>query len=388
MRVSSGHEVGGVTEGELVSGGHGDGERTIRAAIVGSGNIAKAHIFALGKMGGRAEVVAAVDVDGARAEAFRAEHRIPRAYSNTAQMLEEEAPDLVHICTPPQSHCALSVLCMEAGAWVLCEKPLCASLEEMDAIEAAERATGQYCSSVYQWRFGSGARHLKALISSGELGRPLAGLCQTTWYRDAAYYSVPWRGKWETELGGATMSQGIHAMDLFLWLLGDWREVRAMVGTLDREIEVEDVSMATVLLENGAMGSIVNSVISPRQRTHLRFDFQEATVEVDSLYRYSNADWSYSIPDGASTGDSLARWREIPEETLSMHAGQVSDLLDCMDQGRRPSTSGSGARRTLEFITSLYKAAMTGEPVLRGSIGQGDPFYSRMNGAPLEGTRG
>jgi predicted dehydrogenase len=100
MRVSSGHEVGGVTEGELVSGGHGDGERTIRAAIVGSGNIAKAHIFALGKMGGRAEVVAAVDVDGARAEAFRAEHRIPRAYSDTAQMLEEEAPDLVTSAHP------------------------------------------------------------------------------------------------------------------------------------------------------------------------------------------------------------------------------------------------------------------------------------------------
>jgi predicted dehydrogenase len=366
----------------------GGSMRKIRAVIVGTGNIAAAHVAALRRVGGRAEVVAAADVDGARAGAFCSEHGIPRTYADAAEMLEEEAPDLVHVCTPPQSHRELSVMSMEAGAWVLCEKPLCASLEEMDAIEAAERTTGKFCSSVYQWRFGSGARHLEALISSGELGRPLAGLCQTTWYRDAAYYSVPWRGRWETELGGATMGQGIHAMDLFLWLLGDWKEVRAMVGTLDREIEVEDVSMATVLLENGAMGSIVNSVLSPRQRTHLRFDFQQATVELDSLYAYSNADWRYSIPDGASTGDSLAQWRRIPEETLSMHAGQVADLLDCMEDGRRPSTSGAGARLTLEFITGLYKAAMTGEPVLRGSIGKGDPFYSRMNGEPAEGTRG
>jgi predicted dehydrogenase len=362
--------------------------RTIRAAIVGTGNIAGAHVAALRRMGGRAEVVAAVDVEAARAEAFSSEHCIPRSYVDTGKMLEEEAPDLVHVCTPPQSHRELSVLCMEAGAWVLCEKPLCASLEEMDAIEAAERATGRFCSSVYQWRFGSGARHLRALISSGELGRPLVGLCQTTWYRDAAYYQVPWRGKWETELGGATMGQGIHAIDLFLWLLGDWREVRAMVGTLDRDIEVEDVSMATVLLENGAMGSVVNSVLSPRQRTHLRFDFQEATAEVDSLYGYSNADWRYSIPDGASHADSLARWQRIPEEALSMHAGQVADLLDCIEEDRRPSTSGAGARRTLEFITGLYKAAMTGEPVLRGSIKKGDPFYHRLNGAPVEGTQG
>lgn len=374
-------------EGRAFGGGWG-GVGTVRAAIVGTGNIAGAHVEALRRMGGRAEVVAVVDVDGARARAFCTERGIPRSYEDTAEMLEEEAPDLVHICTPPRSHCELSVLCMEAGAWVLCEKPLCASLEEMDAIEAAERATGKFCSSVYQWRFGSGARHLRALISSGELGRPLVGLCQTTWYRDAAYYSVPWRGRWETELGGATMGQGIHAMDLFLWLLGDWRQVRAMVGTLDRPIEVEDVSMATVLLENGAMGSVVNSVLSPRQRTHLRFDFQQATVEVDSLYGYTNADWSYSIPDGAAHADSLARWQQIPEEALSMHAGQVADLLDCMEEDRRPSTSGAGARRTLEFITGLYKAAMTGEPVLRGSIKKGDPFYSRLNGVPVEGTQG
>ena len=92
--------------------------------------------------------------------------------------------------------------------------------------------------------------------------------------------------------------------------------------------------------------------------------------------------------DGAAHADSLARWQKIPEEALSMHAGQVADLLDCMEEDRRPSTSGAGARRTLEFITGLYKAAMTGEPILRGSIQMGDPFYSRLNGAPVEGTQG
>jgi predicted dehydrogenase len=362
--------------------------RTIRVAIIGTGNIARAHVAALEKMGRRVDIVAGVDVDAARAEAFCSEHGIPRPYVDPGEMLEETAPDLVHICTPPQAHCELSVLCMEAGAWVLCEKPLCASLEEMDRIEAAERATGRFCSSVYQWRFGSGARHLKALISSGELGRPLVGLCQTTWYRDAAYYQVPWRGKWDTELGGATMGQGIHAIDLFLWLIGDWHEVRAMAGTLDRDIAVEDVSMAVVRFENGAMGSVVNSVLSPRQRTHLRFDFQKATAEVDSLYGYTNADWRYSIPDGAAHADSLTRWQKIPDEALSMHSGQLADLLECMDENRRPPTSGAEARRALEFITGLYKSAMTGEPVRRGTIGEEDPFYRRLNGAPAQGTQG
>ena len=113
--------------------------------------------------------------------------------------------------------------------------------------------------------------------------------------------------------------------------------------------------MATVLLENGAMGSVVNSVLSPRQRTHLRFDFQQATVEVDSLYRYTNADWSYSIPDGAVHADCA---RPVAEDSRrsSLHARRAGcDLLDCMEENRRPSTSGAGARRTLEFITGLYR---------------------------------
>jgi len=86
-------------EGRAADGSRDD-VKTIRAAIVGTGNIAGAHVAALRRMGGRAEVVAAVDVDGARAWAFCSEHGIPRSYVDIAEMLEEEAPDLVHVCTP------------------------------------------------------------------------------------------------------------------------------------------------------------------------------------------------------------------------------------------------------------------------------------------------
>ena len=150
---------------------------------------------------------------------------------------------------------------------MLCEKPLCASLAEMDRIEAAELATGNYCSSVFQWRFGSGGQHLKRLIDTGDLGKPMVANILTTWYRTPEYYAVPWRGKWETELGGCSMGHGIHAMDFLLYQFGEWQEVRAMIGTLDRDIEVEDVSMAMVRFANGAMANITNSVLSPREES-------------------------------------------------------------------------------------------------------------------------
>ncbi len=352
----------------------------IRTAIIGTGNIAARHVAAVEDEKERTHLVAGMDIDPDRVHAFCATHGIPQGYTDIGEMLEKEQPGLVLIATPPSTHCGLIEQSLAAGAWVLCEKPLCASLAEMDRIEEVERSTGNYCSSVFQWRFGSGAQHLKQLIEDGSLGRPLVGICQTTWYRSHAYFAVPWRGKWETELGGCTMGHGIHAMDFFLWLYGEWQEVRAMIGTLDRDIEVEDVSMALVRFRNGAMGNITNSVLSPREESYLRFDFQKATVELTHLYRYHNEHWRFTAPKDAPFADELATWQALPADVPAWHGSQLSRFLDAMERGKRPPVSGPDVRPTIEFLASLYKAAMTGQPVRRGSITPDDPFYHAMNG--------
>lgn len=355
----------------------------LRAVIIGTGGIARSHVAALQANSDRTDLVAAMDIDTDRVSAFCETHEIPRPYTDVDEMLRREEPQLVHIATPPGTHCDLSVAALEAGAWVLCEKPLCASLAEMDRIEAAEARTGNYCSSVFQWRFGSGGQHLKGLIDSGALGKPLVCVNLTTWYRTHDYYAVPWRGKWATELGGCTMGHGIHSMDFMLYQLGEWAEVRAMMGTLDRNIEVEDVSMANVRFANGALASITNSVLSPREVSYLRFDFQKATVELTHLYSYQNADWSYSIPKGAPYEEELAQWQQLPPDRPSSHAAQLTALLDSHARNERPLVSGPGVRGTIEFLASLYKSAITGQPVPRGSITPDDPFYHAMNGQPI-----
>ncbi len=356
----------------------------IRVAVVGTGGIAKVHAEAIRHEAERAELVAAVDIREDAVADFAKLHAIPNAYTSLGTMLERERPDLVHICTPPHLHAGGSVQCLRAGAWVLCEKPLAVSLRELDTIAQAEAETGGFCSSVYQWRFGAGAQHLKRIVEAGDLGRALVGICQTVWYRDQAYYAVPWRGEWETEGGGCTMGHGIHAVDLFLWMFGPWAEVSAMIGTLDHEIKVEDVSLATVRFESGALGSIVNSVVSPRQESYLRLDFQKATVELRHLYDYRNEHWTFSVPDGVEAAE-LQNWRTVAPDAPTLHHAQTGHVLDCLEKGERPLTSGEGARETLEFIASLYKSALTGERVTRGSIGPGDPFYDAMNGSFANG---
>ncbi|HSS61524.1 MAG TPA: Gfo/Idh/MocA family oxidoreductase [Candidatus Limnocylindrales bacterium] len=352
---------------------------TLRAAIIGAGSIAGEHARILHAAGERVALVAAADVDMARLTDFCATHFIPRGYATPEDLLHSERPDLVHICTPPGTHAALAVQCLEAGASVWCEKPLCGSLAELDRIEAAERASGRFTAGVVQWRFGSAAKHLKRLIEEGVPGRPLLGLCQTTWYRDAAYYSAPWRGRWDSELGGATVGQGIHAMDLLLWLLGGWREVSATIATLDHKIAVDDASVATLRFDGGALATVVSSVCSPHEETRLRLDFQRATFEVACLYAYGNSHWTCTPAPDAE--DVAAAWRAIGRDVPGTHAAQLDDTLDAIEAGGRPPASAQDLRPTIELMSALYKSSATRQPVARGSIQPGDPFYERFAGS-------
>jgi predicted dehydrogenase len=175
-------------------------------------------------------------------------------------------------------------------------------------------------------------------------------------------------------------------MDLFLWLLGGWEEVSAFTGTLDHTIEVEDVSLAMVRFKNRALGSIVNSVVSPREETYLRFDFQKASVELTGLYGYTNKNWLFTQPKGQSDEAVLARWEELTLNLPSSHKAQLSQLLDSLDHHQRPLSSTPDIRPTLEFITAIYKSAATGQKVQQGSIVAGDPFYDHASGLKQQGA--
>ncbi|MEU0246445.1 Gfo/Idh/MocA family oxidoreductase [Streptomyces sp. NPDC006235] len=351
-----------------------------RVAIVGAGNIADGcHMPAVQAQNGEATVIAVVDVDLRRAEAFAARWGIPAAYDSLDRMLQEQHPDLVIVCTPPIAHGEAITACLDAGASVWCEKPPTLSVAEYDAVAAHEREGGPYVSYVFQHRFGSAARALREHIRTGSLGAPLVGVCHTLWYRDDAYFDVPWRGKWETEGGGPTMGHGIHQMDLMLSLMGDWTEVRAAMGTLARDVETEDVSMAMVRFASGAMVSMVNSLLSPRETSYLRFDFPEATVELSHLYGYDNTHWTWTPAPHRAEATAAELGAPLDDEASS-HAAQLRLLLRSLRAGQRPEASGDDGRRVLAFIAALYQSATTERPVTPDMITPDNPFYHSMSG--------
>src|SRR4051812_27854416 len=175
-------------------------QKTYRAVLAGTGSIGDAHVRAVEATGQRVKLVAAMDIDAKRVGDFVTRYRIDAAYTDYAEMLAKVKPDIVLVATPPAQHAPMSIAAMEAGAWVICEKPLCGSLAEFDAIAAAEQRTGNYTACVFQMRFASSTAHLRDLAAAGRLGAPLLAICNTLWFRDAAYYAAPWRGTWAGEL--------------------------------------------------------------------------------------------------------------------------------------------------------------------------------------------
>jgi predicted dehydrogenase len=351
-----------------------------RAAIVGTGAIAAAHAAALRSLGDRVELAAVVDLDAERARAFAAEWSVPAVGPDLTTLLAGEALDLVHICTPPASHGPLALESLRAGVHVLLEKPPALSLAELDRMAEASRASGAHLATVFQHRFGSGVARLRAMAAAGDLGRPLLATCDTLWYRDDAYYDVPWRGRWDTEGGGPTMGHGIHQFDLLLAVLGPWEQVRALAARRARHVETEDVSMAMVTFAGGAVASVVNSVLSPRQISALRFDFENATIELSHLYGYTDADWTITPAPGHE--DVAQRWKESADKTdITNHLPQLTAVLDALDAGEAPPVTIEDTRLTMEFVAALYASAFSGRPVDRGQISPGHPHATSMNGA-------
>jgi predicted dehydrogenase len=353
-------------------------DRKYRIAIVGTGGIATSHARAVNSLPDRAELVAGVDVDLDRAKAFADEWGIPAVYPSLTALLEVGDVDLVHLCTPPSTHVPLAAECLAADVNVFLEKPPTLSLDELDTLLEAEQKSSAQVACVFQHRFGSGAVRLRQLLADGVLGRPLVALCNTVWYRDDAYFAVPWRGTFEVEGGGPTMGHGIHQYDLLLSVLGPWTKVTALAARQARPTQTEDVSMAMVTFENGAVASIVNSLVSARQTSQLRFDCENATVELEHLYGYQNSNWTITPAPGHE--EVAEAWSTDLPDVQSGHPAQLAAILDALGAGTPAPVTLAESRNTVELAAAIYASAFTDKPIHRGELARGSAYAERMGG--------
>ena len=359
----------------------------LRAAIVGTGSVAVLHARSLARIEG-VDLVAVADVVPGRSADFAAEHvAAAHAYDSLESLFAAQQIDVVHLCTPPGVHAPQALAAFAHGAHVVAEKPPALSLAELQSMTDAAAAAGREFAVVFQQRTGSAADHVKHLLDAGAFGRALFATCNTLWYRDAEYYSVPWRGRWETEGGGTTLSHGIHQIDLLAYLLGDWRSASAQLWRQARDVQTEDVSTGTILFETGTVASVSTSVVSPRETSSIRIDAEKATIEVDHLYGHDPKSWRIT-PSPRVTAEEAASWAfdDGGDGVPSGHDALLESVYASLLSGSALPAVASEPARALEIVTAFYASAREGAPVDRERV-QTDPALRGTLEAPVVDNR-
>lgn len=333
----------------------------LRVAIVGAG-IGSAHLDGYLASPDLFDVKVVSDLDASKAVPL-AKRAGADYVASLDETLTRDDLDVIDICLPPKLHKPAILACLAQARHVVCEKPLVGSLAELDEVDAAAARSGRMVMPVFQYRFGQGFGQLLHLIDQGLAGKPLIATLETHWNRGAEYYAVPWRGKWETELGGAIVGHAIHIHDLLVRALGPVKRVQAKLATAVNPIDVEDGAAILVEMAGGALVTSSVTLGSADDRSRLRFCFSELSVESGlDPYNPGTAPWTFQarVPAAQALVDAaldayaphvegFARQFEL------MHAALVGDAP--------PPVQLADARKSLELITAIYQADAEGMAV-------------------------
>ena len=345
-----------------------------RVAIVGA-NIGKQHCEGFVALPDHFRVATVCDLDGARALECAA---LAPGCTVTAQLdavLADDGIDIVDICLPPHLHFEAVSRALDAGKHVICEKPLVTSLAAADALIAHAERAGRLLAPVFQYRFGPGFRRLRALIDGGLAGRPLVAALETHWNRGSAYYTVPWRGTWAGEQGGAILGHAIHIHDMLCAALGPVARASGFLATRVNPIEVDDCAALSFEMASGALVTSTITLGAAADTSRLKLCFEHVTVESDSLpYHPAGGNWRFLARDPDRQGEIDAAVGAV-ETAQERYAGLFSELARALAGETNAAVTAKDARRSIELVTAVYDASRTGAAVTV-PIGSEHPLYA------------
>ena len=351
----------------------------LQIAIIGTGNIAPAHINAYLAFPERCKIVALVDIYPQKAREMKERfHLDADVYDDYKQLFKHTHIDLVSVCTPPFTHAFLSIDCMNHGIDVICEKPMAASLEECDAMIAARDATGQRLSIISQNRFRTPIMKLKALLSSGLAGKVLHAQIDSFWWRGHCYFDLWWRGTWEKEGGGCTLNHAVHHIDMLNWMIGLPEDVNATLANLNHDnSEVEDFSVAVSRYRSGAISTMTSSLVHHGEQQQLAFQCEFAKIAAPwSLIANQSQANGFWEPAPKKENEIESYYQTLPEVEHVGHEGQIHDVMLAIENGNHDFlVTGEDGRRTLEYITAVYQSGFE-ERIVKLPLKKDNPFYT------------
>jgi predicted dehydrogenase len=327
----------------------------IGVGIIGAGEIAGAHMRGYLKAAEHARVTAIADVDPLRAQRFSESAGGPEVFVDYKQMIESPLVDAVDICLPHYLHSDAIVAAAAAGKHILCEKPLCVTLVEAEAVKHAVASAGITLMCAHNQLFLPAVATARQMIRDGELGKVYAARTTDVFRMTIDPERLGWRARRATSGGGELIDTGYHPTYLLLHLI-DSAPVK-VVAILSRHrmamLEGEDTANVLVEFADGTVGTIVTSWAYEPPSSMERF-----SVAGESGSLWSDGRALYYKPGG---GEQVIVQADGGE--TDTHAAEVVDFIDCLREARRPLNTEVEGIKVLEVILGAYASAERGEIV-------------------------
>lgn len=345
--------------------------KEIRIGIIGLG-MGRIHLEGYAGASG-ARVVGLADLNEERLRTMKPNVPEARLYTDAEEMLREERPDLVSVALPNFLHEKVTFMALEAGAHVLCEKPMSMDVESALHMRDKAAACGKHLFINFSKRFGPVGRAAKSLVEEGALGEIYHGYCQ--WTRRGGIPGFGgWFGQKDKSGGGPLIDLGVHELDQVLWLMGKakpstvsgmahYRRGLEQARKEGKAFDVEDFATGFIRTDTGA--SILFEVswdgYQVKKEQHcLRLHGEKGTIETAP-----GPHGDYTLHLCHDIGGRAFNSVPLQQESAT---NAYETLVHCLLEGRPfPATAEDGIRIQI-ILDALYESATTGREVDVGSF--------------------
>jgi predicted dehydrogenase len=317
----------------------------VRWGLIGCGDIANKRVApALGETQGSA-LVAVARARAELAAEFAVRHGARRSYADWRALLKDPEIDAVYVATPVRWHVEQTVAAAEAGKHVLCEKPMALDVAECERMIAAARAAGVRLGVAYYRHHYAIVGRLRALIASGEIGRPVLAQVQAFERFDPGPdHPRAWLLRGSESGGGPMMDFGCHRLEVLLDLLGPVSEVQGFpTRVLFREREVEDTCVARLSFRSGAQAVLTVTHAARESRDTVELYGTEGSARVGVLN------------EGRVTIVTSAGAREEHHPApANLHQPLVEDFVRAVREGHAPTVTGEIGLEVNRVLARIY----------------------------------